>query len=63
MNDLIFEVTQEDDGGYVAECLTAPIFTEGDNWTVLRDNVRDAVAGFFFDTTPPQSIKHSGSAH
>jgi len=57
MNDIIFEVTQEDDGGYVAECLTAPIFTEGDNWTVLRDNVRDAVAGFFFDTTPPQHIR------
>ena len=57
MNDLIFEVTQEEDGGYVAECLTASIFTEGDNWAILRENVRDAVAGFFFDSTPPQQIR------
>lgn len=56
-NDLVFEVTQEDDGGYVAECLTVPIFTQGDNWAVLRDNVRDAVAGFFFDEAPPRSIR------
>ncbi len=57
MYDLIFEVTQEGDGGYVAECLTVPIFTEGDTWAALRENVRDAVAGFFFDSTPPRNIR------
>ena len=32
MEELLFEVTQEADGGYCAECLTESIFTEGDTW-------------------------------
>ena len=32
MNELIFEITQEADGGYVAECLTESIFTQADTW-------------------------------
>ena len=39
MVELIFEVTQETDGGYCAECLTLDIFTQGDNWDELRSNV------------------------
>jgi predicted RNase H-like HicB family nuclease len=54
MSDLIFEVIQEDDGGFVAECLTEPIITQGDTWTELRDAVSDAVRGYFFDS--PNSI-------
>ena len=57
MNDLVFEVTQEEDGGYSAECLTEAIFTQGDTWAELRENVRDAVAGFFFDRVPPPNIR------
>ncbi len=45
MNELVFEVTQESDGGYCAECLTESIFTQADTWPVLRDNVRGAVQG------------------
>jgi hypothetical protein len=30
MRELIFEVIQEADGGYCAECLTETIVTEGD---------------------------------
>jgi hypothetical protein len=30
MPDLVFEVVQDGDGGYCAECLTDNIFTEGD---------------------------------
>jgi hypothetical protein len=33
---LIFEVTEDVDGGYVAECLTESIVTQGDNWDELR---------------------------
>jgi predicted RNase H-like HicB family nuclease len=57
MSELIFEVIQEEDGGYVAECLTESIFTQGDTWTALRENVRDAVAGFFFDKVTPHKIR------
>ena len=49
MDELIFEVTQESDGGFVAECLTEGIFTQAKDWQTLRENVREAVAGFYFD--------------
>lgn len=49
MNDLVFEVTQEADGGFCAECLTESIFTEGDTWEQLRANVREAVRAYYFD--------------
>lgn len=49
MSDLIFEVTQESDSGFVAECLTEPIVTQGDSWEELREAVNEAVRGYFFD--------------
>ncbi|HLB34383.1 MAG: 2-phospho-L-lactate guanylyltransferase [Verrucomicrobia bacterium RIFCSPHIGHO2_12_FULL_41_10] len=49
MNDLIFEVTQEEDGGFVAECLTESIVTQGDDWNSLKIAIAEAVRGFFFD--------------
>ena len=36
MSELIFEVTQESDGGYCAGCLTLDIFTQGETWDELR---------------------------
>jgi len=54
---LIFEITQENDGGYVAECLTENIFTEGDSWEELRKNVREAVTAFCFDRKMPPIIR------
>ncbi len=41
MNELVFEVVQESDGGFCAECLTESIFTQADDWEQLRDNVRE----------------------
>ena len=49
MDELVFEVTQEEDGGFCAECLSENIFTQGDTWEALRQNVQEAVRGFFFD--------------
>lgn len=56
-SELIFEVTQEADGGYVAECLTESIVTQGDTWPELREMVKDAVEAYFFDGRKPQSIR------
>ena len=56
MNELIFEVTQDADGGFSAECLTEAIFTQGDSWQELREQVKDAVQGFFFDCPKPETI-------
>jgi predicted RNase H-like HicB family nuclease len=55
--DLVFEVTEDPGGGYVAEGLTESIVTEGDTWDELRANVKDAVEGFFFDGLKPNAIR------
>ena len=59
MSELIFEVTQEADGGYVAECLTESMVTEGDTWEQLRGNVREVVQAFYFDAPEalPKTIR------
>ena len=58
MAEIVFEVTQETDGGLVAECLSEPIFTQADNWDDLRANVKDAVAAYYFDhSQPPTAIR------
>ena len=59
MSELIFEISQESDGGFVAECLTESIVTEGSTWDELRNNVREAVRGYFFDqpSKHPQAIR------
>jgi len=57
MKEIIFEITQEADGGFVAECLTESIFTQGDTWEELRQQVRDAVEGYFFDQPKPEVIR------
>jgi hypothetical protein len=57
MDELVFAVTQEADGGYVAECLGEDIITQGDTWYVLRDNVREAVQAFYFDADLPRQIR------
>jgi hypothetical protein len=54
MAELVFEVVQESDGGYTAECLSENIFAEGDSWEALRQNVLDGTAAFFFDGPRPE---------
>jgi len=57
VEELIFEVTQEVDGGFVAECLTDAIFTEADSWDELRNNVREAVDAFFLGSGRPRVVR------
>jgi len=57
MSELIFEVGQESDGGFVAECLTESIITQGNTWDELRANVREAVAVHFVDREQPSGIR------
>jgi predicted RNase H-like HicB family nuclease len=58
MNELVFEITQEEDGGFCAECLSENIFTQGDNWDTVRKNVQEAVRAFYFDQTrAPKQIR------
>ncbi len=59
MADLIFEITQEADGGFVAESLTESIVTEADTWEEPRKNVRDVVRAYYFDAPnqTPRAIR------
>ena len=55
--EIVFGVTQEGDGGYVAECLSHDIFTQGSTWEELRANVREAVSAYFFDQPRPSAVR------
>ena len=57
MNELVFEVIEEADGGYCAECLTESIVTEGNSWDELRVNVREAVRGYYFDQPEKRALR------
>jgi predicted RNase H-like HicB family nuclease len=57
VNEIVFEVTQESDGGFCAECLTESIFTQGDTWDELRANVKEVVEAFYFDSRIPSRIR------
>jgi predicted RNase H-like HicB family nuclease len=57
MNELVFEVTQEADGGFVAECLSESIFTQADTWDELRKNVQEAIKAFYFDQPHPLAAR------
>jgi predicted RNase H-like HicB family nuclease len=55
--EIVFSITQEADGGFVAECLSQDIFTQGDTWEELRINVKEAVSAYFFDQPKPSGIR------
>jgi hypothetical protein len=57
MSELVFEVTQEADGGYCAKCLTAEIFTQGDTWDAIRESVQEAVRAYYFDSPMRERIR------
>ena len=50
MTEIIFEVTESDEGGYEARALGHSIFTQGDAVEEIRSNVKEAVDCYFGDT-------------
>jgi hypothetical protein len=57
MNEIVFEVTEDAEGGFTAEAIGESIFTQADTWDELRTNAREAVQAFYFDSVPPRSIR------
>jgi len=55
--EIVFSITAEADGGFVAEALGHDIVTEADSWDALRDNVVEAVQAYFFDQPRPKIIR------
>lgn len=57
MNELIFLVTPDPEGGYTARALGQSIFTEADTLEELRANIRDAVQCHFDEGRAPQVLR------
>ena len=57
MEELIFVVTEAPEGGYTARALGESIFTEADDLTSLREQVRDAVICHFDEGKAPRVVR------
>jgi hypothetical protein len=57
MNELIFLVEEAPDGGFIARALGAAIFTQADEWSELRTQVRDAVRCHFEEGQQPKVVR------
>jgi hypothetical protein len=57
MDELVFQVEQEPEGGYTARALGVSIFTEADDIESLRGQVRDAVRCHFEEGQGPKIIR------
>ncbi len=55
--ELVFDVSQDQDSGFTAECLSESIITQANTWQELRNNVREAVSAYFFDGVAPVRIR------
>lgn len=49
--ELIFEIRDAEEGGFHARALGHGIFTQGETWDELRNNVLEAVSLHFDDAT------------
>lgn len=56
MNEIIFQIDQAPEGGYIAKALGHAIFTEAETLDELRANVRDAVHCHFDEGQGPKLI-------
>ena len=57
LSEIIFEVTEADEGGYNAKALGHSIFTQGDDWADLKEMVKDATRCHFDDECMPRMIR------
>ena len=57
MNEIIFLIEDEPEGGFTAKALGYSIYTDADTVEELHGNVRDAVACHFDDTQKPSMIR------
>jgi len=57
MNEIIFLVEEDVEGGYNAKALGESIFTQGETVEELRANIRDAVDCHFDPASKPKVIR------
>lgn len=57
MDEIIFVVEEDPDGGYTARALGESIFTEAEDLAELDDRVREAMKCHFDDGESPRQIR------
>jgi hypothetical protein len=57
MDELIFDVTLDEDGRYLAEARGNGIATDGADWDDLKRNVRELIDAFYFDKPKPSAVR------
>ncbi|MEJ2637647.1 MAG: 2-oxoisovalerate dehydrogenase [Calditrichia bacterium] len=57
MNEIIFMVEEDMEGGYVARALGADIFSEADDLESLKEQIKDAVRCHFDPQDLPRIIR------
>jgi hypothetical protein len=57
MREVIFEITEAEDGGYCARGLGVSICTEADSLDALRAHIQDAVRCHYEDDDAPTIIR------
>ena len=57
VRELIFEVREADEGGYVARALGEAIFVEADDRAGLESEIRDAVDCHYGDAPRPSVVR------
>jgi hypothetical protein len=57
MSEIHFIVEESQEGGYTARAVAAAIFTEADDLSSLREQIRDAVRCHFEDANRPALIR------
>ncbi|MEO1132733.1 MAG: 2-oxoisovalerate dehydrogenase [Cyanobacteria bacterium J06639_1] len=56
MSTIVFLVTLDPEGGWIARAVEASIFTEAETLAALRDAIREAVRCHYFGRALPQRI-------
>jgi hypothetical protein len=57
MNEIIFLVSEDAEGGYTARALGQSIYTEADTWDELRTAIKEAVHCHFDEGQAPAMIR------
>ena len=60
MNEIIFIVEEDVESGYTAKALGYSIFTEGENYMEIKENIKDALECYFENKSdiPPVARLH-----
>ncbi len=57
MNEIIFYVEEDIEGGYTAKAINYSIFTEGESIEELKGNILDAIDCHFDDLSKPKIVR------